>query len=101
MMMMMMMMMTAPTTRALGSTGRVYYIHVRSGRSQLVHPNIMEVAEHASNKRSELEARADEEMRGARQHVAEVMAAVAHEHGVILRTLTRWRRSINATSSSP
>ena len=71
----------------------MYYIHVRSGRSQLVHPNVMEVAEHASRRREELERRADEETRGAREHVADVMRAVAHEHAVIHRTITGWRRA--------
>ena len=77
--------------RSLGNTGRVYYIHVRSGRSQLVHPNLMDVADAAAEKRAALEKRGEDEMRAVREHTFGVRQAVANELAVILQTFDRWR----------
>ena len=77
--------------RSLGNTGRVYYIHVRSGRSQLVHPNLMDVADAAAEKRAALEKRGEEDMRAVREHTFSVRQAVANELAVILKTFDRWR----------
>ena len=80
--------------RALGNLeGRVYYIHVRSGKAQLVHPNIMEEAQLASEKREQLEEKMEKEILTVREHAHAIRQVVSQEHNIIHNTFQKWRFS--------